>query len=141
MSINQIKAKIDEFLKEERNLLFGIWSKENEFIGLAYYIASWDTWSPFFSVIIWPEYRRKGYGSEATRLILEAAFNQSIGHAVSVLVPEWNLAGIAFLESQDFKRAGTQRRTGIIDGKFYDGFFFDILRDEYLSRHSRGVDP
>jgi len=133
----QIKAKIDEKQKEERSTLFSIWSKNNEFVGLGYFTAGWDPWCPFIDVIVWPEFRRKGYGTETVRLLLEAAFENSIAHVIECSAPDWNPAGLAFAEHLGFKRAGSSRRSGIIDGKFFDRLFFDMLRDEYLAGRAK----
>jgi len=140
MALGHIKAKIDEIRKEDRTALFGIWSKDNKFVGLSYYSEGWDTWEPNFYVIIWPEYRKKGLGSEAVKLILDFAFDQGIAHVISCYIPEWNEVGIKFIESLGFKRAGVMRRIGIKDGKFYDGVFFDILRDERLALRAQEGD-
>jgi len=134
---SRIKAKLDEMQKEERTAVFGIWSRNNEFVGLGFFGADWDPWCPYFNIIIWPQYRRKGYGAEAARLLLEAAFNNSIAHVIGCSTPEWNPVGIAFAESLGFKRAGASRRSGFIDGKFFDRFYFDMLRDEYMAHHAK----
>jgi RimJ/RimL family protein N-acetyltransferase len=133
----QIKAKLEEMQKEERTALFGIWSRNNEFMGLGCFAANWDPWCPFINIIIWPQCRRKGYGTEAARLLLEAAFNNSIAHVIGCSAPEWNPVGIDFAESLGFKRAGASRRSGFIDGKFFDRFYFDMLRDEYMAHHAK----
>ncbi len=137
-SLSQIRAKIEEIQKEDRTVLFCIWSKANRFIGLGRFSAEWDTWCPHFGIIIWPEYRRKGYGAETAKLILDAAFNQGMAHVIGGGAPEWATDGIAFAEFLGFKRSGAIRRAGVIGGKFYDLAFFDMLRSEYLERHSKG---
>ena len=137
LTISQLKSKIEEMQKEERKSLFGIWSRGNEFLGLVSYDTSWDTWAPFFSVFIWPQHRRKGWGSAAAKMILEGTFEQSIAHAVGSYVSEWNTVGLAFAESLGFKKAGIKRRAGVLEGRFYDGMFIDMLRDEYLASRSK----
>ena len=139
MSLDQVKAKIDEKRKEERTAMIAVWADSDGFVGMGYHTAAWDTWCPQSYVIIWPEHRRKGYGREAATLLLAACFEGSLARAVACTAPGWNPAGAAFAESLGFKKAGVQRRAGIRDGRFYDSLFFDILRDEYLAlRPQRG---
>ena len=137
MTLDQVKAKLEEARKEERTAVFSIWSNANEFVGVGHFAADWDPQSPFIHVIVWPKYRRKGHGSEAARLLLEACFGQSQARVVSGWVAEWNQAGLTFAESLGFKKCGVQRRAGIRDGRFFNGAFLDILRSEYLERRSR----
>jgi RimJ/RimL family protein N-acetyltransferase len=140
MTTEQIKAKVDEIQKEKRTSLFGIYSKDNKFVGVGFYSEGWDTWQPYFYIIIWPEYRQKGYGSSTLEVILDGAFNQGVAHVIACCVAEWNVPGLKFVESMGFKNAGVQRRTHLKDGKFRSGVFFDMLRDEYLDRHPKGGD-
>ncbi len=137
LSLSEIRAKIEEMRKEERTSIFSIWSKNNEFVGLGYFSANWDPWCPYMNVIIWPQFRRRGYGRETAMLLLDAAFNNSIAHVVGCSAPDWNSDGIAFATSLGFKKAGAGRRFGIIEGKFFDQLYFDMLRDEYMAGHAR----
>jgi len=137
-SLAQIRAKVEEIQKQERTVLFAIFSKSNEFVGLAQYSAVWDAWEPYVGVIVWPEHRRKGYGSETARLLLEVAFMHDIAHVTTSWIADWDETAIAFAESLGFKRAGVQRRTGVREGKFFNVVAFDMLRDEYLARRKWG---
>jgi RimJ/RimL family protein N-acetyltransferase len=139
MSDEQVKAKLDERRKKDRTALFGIWSKD-EFLGLGLFSADWDTLCPHIHVLIWPEHRRKGYGTEAATHLLESCFNHYWAHVVGCGVPDFDEGGIAFAEKLGFKRQGVERRAGIVDGKFFDDVFLDILRDEFLSARSEGGD-
>lgn len=138
LSFAQLKAKVEELQKEDRNAIFGIWSKKNKFVGIGYLSANWDPWDPFLSVLIWPDHRKSGFGSAAARLLLRATFEHSVAHTVECTVPDWNPGGIAFAESLGFKKAGAARRSGVIDGRFYDRLFFDMLRSEYEELKSKG---
>ncbi|TET91356.1 MAG: N-acetyltransferase [Methanomassiliicoccales archaeon] len=140
LSKDQIKAKLDEARKEDRTVLTGIWSDQNEFIGLAFFGAAWDPWNPHIQVLIWPDRRRKGFGAETARLLLEASFNHYLAHVVGCSLPDWNEEGIAFAESLGFQKQGVRRRAGVFDGDFYDLVYLDILRDEYLSVRSKEGD-
>jgi RimJ/RimL family protein N-acetyltransferase len=136
MSTDQVKSKLEEVRKEERTAVFAIWSTGEELIGMGRFSAEWDPQCPFLQVVVWPEHRRKGFGSEAAALLLELCFGQSVARVVSCWVPEWNRDGLAFAESLGFRRCGIERRAGIRDGRFFDGVFLDMLRGEYFDRRA-----
>ncbi len=130
-TLDQIKTKIEEVQKKDRTSIFAVYSKDDEFIGTAAYGASWDPRNPHIGVIIWPEHRRKGYGTEAAKLLLKATFDDSVAHVVSTGLSEFSDDGIAFAESLGFKNQGAMRRAAVFNGKFIDHIFFDMLREEY----------
>ena len=149
MSKAQVKEKVDEMRKEERKLMFAIWTrgkgdvedqggKDGQCIGLADYNARWDPWAPHFGVLIWPEVRRKGYGRETALLLMKATFGRSLAHNLSGWCAEWNKAGIAFAEALGFSRAGVMRQCAVRDGKLVNALFFDMLRPEYLAKYGPG---
>jgi len=140
MSRDHIKTKLDEDRKEDRSVLTGIWSKDEELVGLGCFSAGWDTLCPHIHVLIWPEHRRKGYGSEAARLLLEASFNHYYARVVGCSVPDFDEGALAFAEDLGFKRQGFRRRAGVVNGRFFDLVSLDILRSEYLTKKSQGGD-
>jgi RimJ/RimL family protein N-acetyltransferase len=137
-TLDQTKAKLEEFQKKDRTSILAIYSKDDEFIGIAAYSASWDPWNPHIGVTVWPEHRRKGLGTEAAKLLLQAAFDDSVAHVVSTGVSGFSEEGIAFAESLGFKKQGGMRRAAVIGGEFIDHIFFDMLRDEYQELYPKG---
>ena len=137
-TLDQIKAKLAEYQKKEHTAIFAIYSKDDEFVGIADFSSRWDAWNPHMGVTIWPEHRRKGFGTEATKLLLKAAFDDSVAHVVNCGVPDHNKEGLAFAESLGFKNQGAERRAGVIDGEFFDYVLLDMLRDEYLKLYPKG---
>ena len=140
MSKDQIKEKVEEVRKEERTLIFSIWTRDGQCIGMADYTARWDPWCPHFGILIWPEFRRKGHGKEAAVLLLRACFERSLAHNVGGWCAEWNSAGLAFAEKLGFTKVGIMRRCGFRNGEFTNGIFFDMLRPEYMAKYSPGGD-
>ena len=137
ISLEELKEKLKEIQKKPRTSLFSIWTEQNnEFVGIAKWSASWDTWCPDVTVIIWSEFRRKGYGTEAARKLLDISFLQSPGHTVVTAAQDWNIPSQNFIKSLGFKNCGSMRRIGMKDGEYYDLIFFDILKNEYLSHQN-----
>ena len=136
----QIKGKIEGIIKEKRTAIFTIWTDEGKCIGMGGYHGRWDPRTPHFGIIIWPEYRRQGYGTRVAEEMLRRCFEDSIAHSVSGYAEDWNLASLAFMEKLGFTKVGIERRSGMRNGKFFDSIFLDMLKKEYLARYSLGGD-
>ena len=78
------------------------------------------------------EYRSKGYGTEAMRLILDYGFNTLNLHNIMLSVQADNSEGIACYKKVGFKEAGRRREWVYKDGKYIDVLYMDILAREFL---------
>jgi RimJ/RimL family protein N-acetyltransferase len=139
MSKAQIKEKMDERRKERRSASFGVWSAEGNFVGVASFSSRWDPWCPGFDVVIWPEFRRKGFGRSAARKMLSIIFEEHLSNATSAYVPEWSDAARLFVASLGFKECGCMRRAGIKGGEYYDLLCYDMLKREYSKGHKEAL--
>jgi RimJ/RimL family protein N-acetyltransferase len=131
LTLGQIKDKLAEEQKKTHTTVFSIYAGE-KFVGIGEWSASWDTWAPYAWVIMWPEHRRKGYGTQAARMLLDKSFLHNPGHVTRAAAADWNMAAKEFLKFLGFKDAGRMRRVGMIDGQYFDILYFDILKSEYL---------
>jgi len=75
----------------------------------------------------------KGYGTEATRLILDHAFRKLNLHSVMLRAIDYNAAAIACYRKCGFKLIGRRREAKIIDNQHFDVLYMDILASEYLA--------
>lgn len=82
----------------------------------------------------------RGYGQEATRLLLHYAFNLLNLHSVMLGVFSFNERAQAAYRKIGFKEIGRRREARIIAGKAYDGVLMDILEDEFRARWGSAVD-
>jgi RimJ/RimL family protein N-acetyltransferase len=80
-----------------------------------------------------PEYRGKGFGTEAKHLLLEYAFDQLQFHILMSTVWEPNTRSAAALAKQGYRPAGRFRWFEIKDGAYRDMLVFDVTRDEWLA--------
>jgi len=78
-----------------------------------------------------PEDRNRGYGTEATRLILRYAFGALGLHNVMLTVFEFNPAGIRAYEKVGFREFGRRRRCQMADGRLWDLVYMEALSDEF----------
>jgi RimJ/RimL family protein N-acetyltransferase len=80
-----------------------------------------------------PEYRGKGYGTEAKHLLLEYTFDVLQLHVLWSEVWEPNTRSAAALVKQGYRPAGRRRWQDVKDGVLRDMLVFDVKRDEWLA--------
>jgi len=78
-----------------------------------------------------PDNQSKGYGTDATRVMLLVAFNILGLHSVYLDTMEDNERAIHTYEKVGFKQVGILRETEFIDGAFKGLLIMDILRNEF----------
>ncbi|AQP53614.1 hypothetical protein CBF34_00700 [Vagococcus penaei] len=84
--------------------------------------------------ILNPEYRGKGYGDEAVRLILRYAFDHLGLHKVNLSVHAYNVGAIHLYEKIGFLREGVNREAIYRDGQWFDQYDYGFLQNEYRER-------
>ena len=77
------------------------------------------------------DYWGKGYGTEATRLILYYGFRQLNLHRISSSAFSFNERSVRLHKKVGFKEEGRQREAIFKNGSFHDHVMFGILRDEW----------
>ena len=80
-----------------------------------------------------PDRRGKGYGTEATRLLLDYAFTALGLHNVMLTCYEFNLAGRRAYEKAGFKEIGRRRQCRWMGGRLWDDIYMDCLATEFES--------
>ena len=78
-----------------------------------------------------------GYGTEATELMLELAFEQLGLHRVALAVFEFNPRAIRSYEKAGFLIEGRLRGTILRDGRHWDEISMSILEPEWQARAAR----
>jgi RimJ/RimL family protein N-acetyltransferase len=118
------------------NVVFALYEAASwRFIGIAGLIKldHLNSTAEFFILIGPADARGKGYGTEATCLVLDHAF-LSLGLAsVRLGVFSFNPAAVRAYEKAGFKRAGTLRRNKLMGGKLWDTILMDAVADEFES--------
>ena len=77
------------------------------------------------------DYRSKGYGTEAIKLILDYGFNYLNLNNIKLDVLSCNERAIACYKKCGFKEYGRRRKSNYINGKYYDTVEMDILSEEF----------
>lgn len=77
--------------------------------------------------------RGRGYGGEATRLLLGYAFATVGLRSVALLVYEYNLAGIRAYERVGFRAIGRRRACHWMGGRFWDAILMECLASDFAT--------
>ena len=77
------------------------------------------------------EHRGRGYGTEATRLVLGYAFADVGLHSVMLTVHEYNVAGRTAYEKAGFREFARRRQAHVMGGKPWDIVYMECLATEF----------
>lgn len=77
------------------------------------------------------EYRSKGYGTEALKLLLDYGFNYLNLNNIELHVMSFNERAINCYKKVGFKEYGRRRESYFLNGKYYDRIGMDILAREF----------
>lgn len=95
----------------------------------------WNNGSAWVSIAIGdPQYQGKGYGEEATRLLLHFAFAELNLHRVQLTVFRYNERAVRLYERLGFVLEGTYREYLHRDGARHDMLLYGLLRREWESQ-------
>jgi len=75
----------------------------------------------------------KGLGREITVGLLEMSFSQLNAERSQAWSVEYNRRAHGALEACGFRKGGAVRQAVFVNGRKWDSYHFDILRDEYLN--------
>ena len=78
-----------------------------------------------------PDARGRGYGTEATRLMLDYAFTVLGLHNVMLRVFSFNVAGIRTYTKAGFKKFGRRRECYVMGGTTWDVIYMECLASEW----------
>ncbi len=77
------------------------------------------------------DFRSKGYGTEAIKLILEYGFKYLNLKNIKLDLMEFNERALKCYKKCGFKEYGRRRKCKFVDGKYYDLIEMDILSEEF----------
>lgn len=132
MTLEAEKKYLEE--KIESEVAFGIIeSNENKLIGgIGLHKVNHIVRTAELGIFIGDkEYREKGYGTEAIKLILDFGFNYLNLNNIKLDVMEFNKRAQACYKKCGFKEYGRRRKCRFINGKYYDVIEMDILSEEF----------
>ncbi|MGH2617767.1 MAG: GNAT family N-acetyltransferase, partial [Thermomicrobiales bacterium] len=83
--------------------------------------------------------RGHGYGTEATRLLLDYAFTVLGVHNVWLDTPAYNVGAIRAYEKVGFREIGRRRGARVLAGHRYDVVLMDCVAEEFVPPPSRAL--
>ena len=78
-----------------------------------------------------PSERGKGYGTEATQIMVDYLFLSKDTKRVQAQTDPRNVASHKVLEKVGFKKEGTLRKSFFMRGEWRDAYIYSILREEW----------
>jgi len=81
-------------------------------------------------IMLMPQSRGRGYGTQAQRLLVRYLFAHTAVHRVWAGTETGNIAEQKALERAGFTREGVSRATGWRDGAWRDGVIYSMLRTD-----------
>ncbi|MHA2380500.1 MAG: GNAT family N-acetyltransferase [Candidatus Thorarchaeota archaeon] len=115
--------------------------KGGEFLGVASFgdIRSPHSRGRLGISIYNPEYRSKGYGTDATRVMLWIGFHILGLRNISLDTFADNERAVQVYEKCGFKRVGLLRKTEFMNGEYQDLLIMDTLREEFMKDYPPGT--
>ena len=81
-------------------------------------------------IMLVPEFRGRGYGTQAQRLLARYLFTHTTVHRICAATEVDNIAEQRALEKAGFTREGVTRATGWRDGAWRDAVVYSMLRTD-----------
>lgn len=137
VSMTQLERQFEDWMKDEKELHFIVELVDSkEAIGIAR--LQKQDWGNVKSIDIGTyigkkELWGKGLGRDITVGLLEMTFNQLNAERCQAWSVEYNRRAHRALEACGFKKGGAVRYAVFVNGRKWDSYYFDILKDEYLS--------
>jgi ribosomal-protein-alanine N-acetyltransferase len=134
MNTAQEVAFVDTLTASQRDVMFAIVLRDGDrMIGTSgLHDMDFRSRRATFGMLIGePSEWHKGYGSEATRMVLDYGFGTLNLNRVQLEVLENNVAGIRAYEKAGFRREGVLRQHHYVDGAYVDTLVMGILRSEW----------
>jgi RimJ/RimL family protein N-acetyltransferase len=126
LSKTELEKQFENF-SETR--VFVIEKKDRTRIGIIAHYAVGRLIEIGFAII--PSERGKGYGSEATKIIVDYLFLSKDLERVQAHADTRNIVSQEVLEKSGFKKEGTIRKSAFLRGEWRDMFLYSILREEW----------
>lgn len=136
---NSTKRMKDFFAEIEagKHVVFAICDKKNDrhFGNIGIHRINWRDGIGEYGIIIGDKrYHGKGYGEEATRMILDYAFGRVGLRRVWLGVHVGHARAVAIYKKVGFKTEGRLRKEILTDGRWHDRLVMGLFKDEYLGK-------
>ncbi len=131
------KGEVKRLVKNAHNFIIQIRADSHK-IGLISYYSVRSDYLNLYEVgyQIRPNERRKGYTTEAVRLMVDFLFTTKKIERVESVTDTENLPSQKVLEKNGFRREGKLRKRFYLDGDYRDEYMYSLLREEWYRTKS-----
>jgi RimJ/RimL family protein N-acetyltransferase len=144
VNMAQLEKQYEEWTKQERELHFIVeLADSKEAVGIARIeLVDWANvrTGEIGTYIGKKELWGKGLGRQITVALLEMCFNQLNMDRCEASSVGYNHRAHKTLEACGFKSSGIMRQSAFVNGRKWDRFRFDILKEEYLKARTSLLD-
>lgn len=135
ISLDRTREGIRKFVEKQSHIFCIVDLKTDTLIGrcLLFDVDQINRKATFGIDIGEKSYWNKGYGQDATRLMLDYGFNLLNLNSIMLGVFSYNQRAIECYKRVGFKEIGRRRKSKLIGGKWFDGVWMDILAEEFKS--------
>jgi RimJ/RimL family protein N-acetyltransferase len=142
MTLEQLEGYYDNDMKDRGQVHFTIYDRETSTPIGGTNLYDIDGRNASFAIGIGEaSFRGRGYGTEATRLMLDYGFNGLGLHNIWLSVYAFNERGIAAYERAGFREIGRRRQVLNRFGKLHDVVYMDCLATEFTRSSIRSLQP
>jgi RimJ/RimL family protein N-acetyltransferase len=137
ISLEKSQKNVKNMIKEHQHVFSIVDNEKDALIGrcLLFGLDEVNRKAMLGIVIGEKEFWGKGYGQDATKLLLEYAFNLLNLNSVMLGVMAFNERAVHCYQKVGFKEVGRRREARIIGKQRYDVILMDILAEEFLSKN------
>jgi RimJ/RimL family protein N-acetyltransferase len=138
-SIEREQSWYDSTIRGDGGFTFGIRTLvDDQLIGNCslFNISPKNRDSTFGIVIGEQNFWGRGYGTEATKLIVRFGFNEVSLNRIQLDVYAYNERAVRAYEKAGFSHEGTRRKALYREGVYHDVHIMAILHDEWLAQRS-----
>ncbi|UCD18023.1 MAG: GNAT family N-acetyltransferase [Candidatus Zixiibacteriota bacterium] len=133
--LQKIKEIIGNCIEKQDHIFDIIMTDNDEHIGrcLLFEVNHINRRATLGIVIGEKQYWNNGYGHEATNLLLDYGFNLLNLQNIMLGVLSFNQRAISCYRKVGFKEIGRRRKARLINGRWYDLVYMDMLNEEFES--------
>jgi diamine N-acetyltransferase len=135
-TLEQVAADFEHLNADDRSTGFTIYERDGwRPIGnVAWNDIDWRNGTAEYVLLIGEAERRgMGYGTEATRLMLDYAFTALGLHSVWLRVYAYNLGGLRAYAKAGFRECGRRRQAKRMGDRLWDVIYMDCMATEFTS--------
>ena len=126
------KNNLADYVKNYDGQLLGVFDKKDVHVGNVGLSGFDDILrSCSFAILMANKEKGKGYGFEASKILLRHAFLNLNLHRVYLVVVEWNKPAIKMYEKLGFQRDGELRDAFWARGSYHKLLYYSVLRNEF----------